>query len=75
MSDKCNEIDLQKISDELTDGFAKLEHDRQYPTPDCNTTATNLEAWRNAYRNDAHLHNKVSSIVSGVMSIITRNLK
>lgn len=75
MMDRFKEIDLQKIHNELTDGFAKVEYEKYLYVPYMKDTTDKITPWMHLYQTDSYFSFKVKSIVHGCMTIIERNIK
>ena len=64
--------ELRNIQEELTKAFIAYQHRVDNPSPSKDDTEENIFL---KYRSDYIFHNKVDSIVCGVMCIISKHLK
>lgn len=73
--EKYNEINLEKIHNELIEGFARLEYEKRNLTLDYNVSAEQIDRWHSHYMNDVYFNAEIKSLVSRIMAIITNNIK
>lgn len=64
-------IDKQKLFNDLTDAFINYQHRLEFPMPSPTETP---EALQLRYMQDVIFHNRVKSLVSGVMHIVDKHV-
>lgn len=66
------EVSLQKISDELMDGF--ILHEYRMINPDLDLSPDLKEKAIFKYQHDGIFHNRVNSIVVAIMTIVSKHI-